>query len=171
LKSSEQSPLSNNFVFEKENKRNDISSIFSISGSIHSMTNQKINRDLSESSEGSQKGYSGKKISESNTGSQKVYAGKRINHHNESKGGDSFIDITKSNLFVNVFNTSPLKTSSVVNLSSPNKNNAKENNSNVIVSNRSTKQKEITNLFETSKKESKKKSNDDDLDLLELMDG
>ncbi|ORX57731.1 hypothetical protein BCR36DRAFT_409210 [Piromyces finnis] len=158
IRSYEHSPLHNNYLYETEGKRNVINSVFSISGSINGGINNKIvqgcNKKLND-------------ISQNNS-----IGNEPNNNHNESfinnSKEESFLDITKSNLFENIFNISPLKTLSTFNLDVFNKN---QTNTNVIVSNRSTKQKELTDLLETSKKEYKKEDNNDDLNLLELMDG
>jgi len=152
--SREQNPLlQNNFAFEKHNKRNELDSIFSISGSIHSIPNTPSEKEYINNSNG-------------NSNSTKVLAKRKpTNLHkqlllNEHLG-------SSSDLFDNVFNTSSTKASSSSIDSTSNKHSAFD--ATLVVSNRSEKQKELTNLLESNKQT--KNINNDDFDLLELMDG
>lgn len=139
----DQKYIPNNYGFEKENKFGD-SIDFSISSSIND-----INR---------RKGSSISRLNNSEL--QKKSTVKRSSSHFQHE------------LFNNIFSTSPVKYHSSLDIDNiSNKDNAIDTSSStVVLSNRSAKQKELSDLLETSKNTLKTPENDD-LDLLELMDG
>jgi len=149
--------LQNNFAFDNEKTINDI---FSISTSIHSINHGNKERESNNSLSESQKVKISTPIKKLNSLKQGLFDPVALNN-----------DI-KNNIINNIFNTSPKKYHSSMNIESiSNKESAVDSSSTVVLSNRSAKQKEITNLLETSKNTFNKTSENNDLDFLELMDG